>query len=287
MSSKPYPKPEELSLQSTECRIPPEFVPHPDEPNLTFNPRVAEYRFLTIKPSDKNKEKKLRNYDFISYEGRDTRINDEKDVQNILDVILRKKGTLRAIFDVLPIRKSDEDVIQQFQLGTSLTPSKTPYDINVTEQCYVILLLDPRINWRFTTGGRGVTTKAFHGTDNFGVRFATREKPDSDESSVAYSNPSNHFGAPADCHVLYFAVARRRHDAVPPQEGYSSKQSFNFHMEFVWPEALTVPGLPEESQADAIITLGDEVKIWKYLPERTMPTVFDPDVPNSGGASFP
>ncbi|MDH4385074.1 MAG: hypothetical protein QE280_06500 [Caulobacter sp.] len=119
--------------------------------------------------------------------------------------------------------------------------NQTPFDIEVTEQCYVVLELDLAVNWRFREGSMGVSTKLDCGDSNFGLAFV-------DESGEVQQDR-----VPADCRLLWFSVAERR----PP-----SRQGFNLDMVFQF------------ASADPAVT-------------RALPTLFDPDIPSSGGSSFP
>ncbi len=120
-------------------------------------------------------------------------------------------------------------------------PEQTPFDIEVVEQCYVVVELDLAVNWRFREGSMGISTKFDFGDSNFGLTFV-------DETGGV-----NQGKVPTNCRLLYFSVAERR----PP-----SRQGFNFDMVFQF--ASTDP----------------QVTRW-------LPVLFDPDIPSSGGSSFP
>lgn len=143
-------------------------------------------------------------------------------------------------------------------LWKGLTPAINPYDITLTEpyvrgeQGFVVLQLDPCINWCFTRGEWGVTTKDFYSDDNFGVQFVDIDGVRSDGSLRApLQRPSR---------ILYFAFARRTHD---------TKQSFNFHIEFFWDGEVMNP--------DGTTS----------MKEHKIPMIFDPDIPSAGGGSIP
>lgn len=119
--------------------------------------------------------------------------------------------------------------------------TQTPFDIEVTEQCYVVLELDLAVNWRFREGSMGVSTKLDFGDSNFGLGFVD------EAGGVAHDQ------VPTDCRLLWFSVAERR----PP-----SRQGFNLDMVFQF------------ASSDPAVTLA-------------LPTLFDPDIPSSGGSSFP
>lgn len=118
---------------------------------------------------------------------------------------------------------------------------QTPFDIEVAEQCYVVLELDLAVNWRFREGSMGVSTKLDFGDSNFGLAFI-------DEAGGVHRDK-----VPADCRLAWLSVAERR----PP-----SRQGFNLDMAFQF------------ASANPAITLA-------------LPTLFDPDIPSSGGSNFP
>lgn len=121
----------------------------------------------------------------------------------------------------------------------------TPYDINPTERCYLLLELDQSINWQYTPLGRGVTAKAdAFDHENYGLRFV----PDRGRVQPAGAL------APPCCHVLYFGLLRRKKvDGI-------IERGFNFEIEFY-------------QTSDGAL--------------RRLPTIFDPNVPNTGGSEFP
>lgn len=119
----------------------------------------------------------------------------------------------------------------------------TPFDINPTERCYVLLELDHRFNWEFSPGRLGVTPKeAGFDRENYGLTYANAEGlVEAGDAAVV----------PDGCRVLYWAILWRT--AHEPR-------GFDFHVDF-------------------------------YQEERgrilRMPTIFDPGVPNTGGAGIP
>jgi hypothetical protein len=118
-----------------------------------------------------------------------------------------------------------------------------PYDIVVKEQCILILELDQRINWCFTRGSLGVTTKDFYSDHSFGVRFV---------DSTGTALPVGSKAPEKHSRILFFAIAERHAD---------TRESFNFHIEFVWKNLI--------------------------FDEFRLPTIFDPDIPNTGSGSIP
>lgn len=123
----------------------------------------------------------------------------------------------------------------------------TPYDIEVKRPTWVILELDPNINWEFAPGKRGVTAKqSGFNNENYGLTFV--------KSGASPMNAGDL--APEGCTVLYFAVAGRH----APFKG-TIERGFNFEIDFFQTDRS---GLT-----------------------RRLPLIFDPNVPNGGGASFP
>lgn len=122
----------------------------------------------------------------------------------------------------------------------------TPYDIQVKRRTWLILELDPNINWEFTPGRPGVTAKqSGFNNENYGLTFVKKG-----------ANPMNAGDpAPEDCRVLFFAVAGRHNPYMGKIE-----RGFNFEIDFF---QSTSTG------------------------ERRLPLIFDPNVPNGGGAEFP
>jgi hypothetical protein len=138
----------------------------------------------------------------------------------------------------------------------------TPFDIEVKRPAWVLLQLDPRVNWSFLAGSSGISTdrdythnaplqqeqqqqlaspvSARQFGDNFGVTFVPKV------GNPTLPGP----GAvcPGGCRVLYFGVARRH----PP----TMQQKFNIFVEFI-------------------------------QGTHRLPTIFDPDVGNNGGSVYP
>lgn len=122
----------------------------------------------------------------------------------------------------------------------------TPYDIDVTQPCFVLLELDRTINWEFSPNKYGVTSKVVgFDHENYGLRFVA------DGASAGCAGER----APPSCHLLYFGVLGRKDD---PQHG--TERGFNFEIDF-------------HQVSEGV--------------RRRLPTIFDPNVPNTGGAEFP
>lgn len=254
----PYPSKEQLNASTEEYALGPVFVSHPDEPDTGFNPTSAEVRFLTIKGARKldSEGRPPPSYldviDFGAVGGTVRNIKNTTDIESYLKIIQKNIEDLKG-------SDMSEDTIQA-ALETEVSGKRfgyenSPFDIHIEEQCYVVLILDHDLNWQFTPNSRGVTTKRFYGSDNFGLTFVIPNGP----NSVKFSDPKKVRSVPiSECRQLYFSAARRRPDCVPEIPGYNSKQGFNFHIEFFVEEL-----------------------------DRRLPTIFDPTVPNSGGASFP
>jgi hypothetical protein len=118
------------------------------------------------------------------------------------------------------------------------------FDIFVKQQCYIVIQLDPSINWRFSAGSHGLSRKL-----NISSTGAEEDYDLNFVSNGIATGPGGE--VPVDCRILYWAVNHRPKDTA---------REFNFHIDF-------------------IEVLGGK--------ERLMPTIFDPSVPNTGGAAFP
>lgn len=259
---KPYPNDTDLVLTSREYMLPPTHLPHPWDADLPFEAKHTKIVFLSISPmpdNDSDTYEDDNNYVFSAQHGIHQTCNTERELKALLRGELDAKGK-----DAFKFSKKELSSGQSISIGgVPLEPLPTPFDINVTDPCYLLLILDHTTNWRFTPGNRGVTTKRYFGADNFGVTFVTHSQIVLDpDDRVRFTDPTKTIGAPEGCKILYFSVARRRPDCIPPQPGFSSKQGFNFHIEFYWKDS-------------------------KGKVNLRLPTIFDPDVPNSGGSSFP
>ena len=91
-------------------------------------------------------------------------------------------------------------------------------DLPDPQQGFLMIELNPKLNWCFSRNSYGITTKDFYLDDNFGIRFLGNDKVFTKEGSKA---PMEH------SRLAYFAFARR--DADTPQK-------FNFHVEYIWSE---------------------------------------------------
>ena len=112
--------------------------------------------------------------------------------------------------------------IQDYALKISETPSvpmleaaETPFDINPTERCHIILELDASFNWEFTPGGLGVTPKvAGFEREDYGLTYAVRgQLTEAAETAVV----------PAACRVLYWGILWRTEYVA---------RDFDFHVDF-------------------------------------------------------
>lgn len=127
----------------------------------------------------------------------------------------------------------------------------TPWDINPQGQCYLVLELDSQINWEYGRGSRAVASKAFYPEENANLVVV--------DARGLLHGPADDLVVPSPgCRVLYFHLVMRQ--PQPPPNG-TVERSFNFIVDFLF----------EDSSGRRV-----------YLP-----TIFDPTVPNSGGASFP
>ncbi|MCR5879193.1 nucleotide synthetase [Phenylobacterium sp. J367] len=136
-----------------------------------------------------------------------------------------------------------------FAFERGIKEPRSPYDIMIERQSWVLVELDSRVaNWQFTKGEFGCTTKQDYGRDNFGLRHVYRD------GLGGLNEPVTKDG----CRFLFFGAARR--DAGT--EDNPASQYFNFHVEFL----QTHPG--------------EKV-------ERRLKVIFDPDVGNNGGFPIP
>ncbi|MET0273021.1 MAG: nucleotide synthetase [Phenylobacterium sp.] len=129
------------------------------------------------------------------------------------------KTTGRAEFYAKPVwntyEAKDVDQYAQYVLDGSrgkLEITKTPFDIGVENQTFIMLELAPEINWQFARGEYGCTTKGEPTTDNFGLWHIHRK--------YVERGPISRDG----CRLVYFGLARRK--------GYEG-QAFNLHVEFL------------------------------------------------------
>lgn len=127
----------------------------------------------------------------------------------------------------------------------------SPYDVGVSEQCWVMVQLDPKLkNWQFTNGEFGCTTKAEANDHNCNLRHVY---PNGDVSKPLERVQRD------GCRVLYLGVAKR--DKPDPSNSALGSEFFNFHVEFI----QQTPG----------------------APERRLKVIFDPDIKNEGNHSIP
>ncbi|HYE45708.1 MAG TPA: hypothetical protein VEA44_08030 [Caulobacter sp.] len=269
-----YPSDADLMLTSSQYRIPATYTPHPDEPDIIFAPERAEVRILSVRPkTDTTDGDPPHSLDFYCLSASVSTPNGLEDARYIIRRLYEIGFDRPDHNGQLNFDRNLADIDVEVH-GKKITFTKiSPYDFEFDQQCYLIIILDPRVNWQFMANGRGVTTKSYYGADNFGVSFVTRKlvKTGQDEHRVLvdFSDPNTCFGAPEGCKILLFGVARRRADTTPPVPGYNSRQGFNFHIEFKWEARL------------------DPIDPKKIIPAMRLPTIFDPDVPNSGGSSIP
>lgn len=130
-------------------------------------------------------------------------------------------------------------------------PPKTPYDVPVTAQCWMVMELDRQVaNWQFNQGFLAATLKnRKHVGDNFWLRHVYAQ------GHPKYPKGGAHKGdiQADDCRVMFFGVVRRA-----PQES----QHLNLHTEF-------------------------RQKAPNASPDHKMVVIFDPDIPNGGGFTIP
>ncbi|WGM40383.1 nucleotide synthetase [Caulobacter sp. NIBR1757] len=128
--------------------------------------------------------------------------------------------------------------------------SNTPFDLPKLEgsMCWIMLELDGDLNWGFEKGEAGVSMKR---TDDkagdYGLRFVF--KGVQPDHKPVQSVPTDQVGP---CQIAYWAVPYRKAGTI---------KGFNFHIEFY----------QRDSNNDF----------------HSLPTIFDPNVPNTGGAGIP
>jgi hypothetical protein len=244
-----YPSSTDLFLRTGEYRIHDAFVA-PQNDVILFKPTKILHRVLTIRPGV-NYDPCATISDFpLSFIPLGQDIDLKASPLDVADQAARD-----FVQKLLTSRTNVDEQLKPYLCPSAageksaLSILGSPYDIEVESQCYLVLELDRKINWRFTPQAHGVTTKDYYGADNFGLTFI--------EADGAFSTPNSDVVVKSDnCQILYFRIARRRPDE-PAVQGNDSRQGFNFHIEFMWQDG------------------------------RTMPMIFDPNVPNGGGASLP
>lgn len=132
---------------------------------------------------------------------------------------------------------------------------ESPLDMGVEEQCWLLVQLDPAINWQFAKGEFPCTLKEPDLTGrNMLLRHVYDDKTD-------YSGPVKEDG----CKTMFFAVAQR--DKKDTSEPYGAWRCFvNFNVEFI--------------QTD------NDPKTNEQKTTR-LKLIIDPDVPNEGPDSIP
>jgi hypothetical protein len=199
-----------------------------------------------------NSGHKLRFASYVDPKGqppKDTNVNDYVKM-------LARKPT------VGPSRKSDNTTLGDYLNGilkAVVNPRRfhTPLDIIVGEICFIVIELDPTVNWEFTTESLGVTAKVNHphfNAENGGVTYALGNKV------IGPNDPGYSDGVPPGCRVLYWSVLSRKKRPPIPSADTDVLRGFNFYIDFIQ-------------------RMGNEV--------HRMPTIFDPNVPNTGGSEFP
>lgn len=132
------------------------------------------------------------------------------------------------------------------------------YDIcfsDSDEKRWILLELMDGVNWQFGPESPGVTRKINAREEDHGLRFVTGgggSTPRIEETVPALTPapPSNR------CRIAYWGVAKRTK---------GDKRGFNLHVEFY-----------EDWQ--------DSKGVWR---QRSMPTIFDPTVPDDGNQGIP
>jgi hypothetical protein len=91
-------------------------------------------------------------------------------------------------------------------------PLLNPWDLQVDDQCYVVVDLDPKIDWQFTKQMDAVTTKEPFGNRNSNLRHIN-------QSGIAISNAMR---SVENCRIVCFEVVQR---------DFQESEGFNFHVE--------------------------------------------------------
>lgn len=121
-------------------------------------------------------------------------------------------------------KKTIEQFIKELLNGEQMAPAcytrkrhaddkepGTPQDIYVGCASYVVIELDPRLDWHFENGRPGVTTKEDYGTSNRDLRHVM-----ANGTVLGSDGPEGN-----DCRIVYFAVTER--DKV-------QRQHFHLHV---------------------------------------------------------
>lgn len=129
-------------------------------------------------------------------------------------------------------------------------PADTPFDIKLgKERCYVLIELHKEIDWAFTSGTAGVSMKSIL-SEHKGHDYGLRYAMPKDDLRPAYvTAPGDPM--PDGCRVAFWAITRRK---------ARQERGFNFHVTF------------------------HQISEGK---DHWLPTIFDPNVPNSGGDGIP
>jgi hypothetical protein len=211
------PTADQLIVSNLEFRLPKDYDAEA-YPRIPFNPKKIVHVRLSIDASNEGAPKELR---FLSYE-----TMSDLPPGDPFEEVEKFSQALNV-----PFSQTSAKARTPTSSWEALSPLDNPYDIPLTEpltngdQGFVVLQLDPAINWCFTLGGLGVTSKDFYSDDSFGVQFI-----DSDGTATARG-----VVAPLHSRILNFAYARRIYD---------TKQAFNFQISFVWMDGETEYKMP-------------------------------------------
>jgi hypothetical protein len=129
-------------------------------------------------------------------------------------------------------------------------PIDTPFDIKLgKERCYVLIELHKEIDWAFTPGSYGISMKTMLDAHR-GHDYGLRFAMPKVGTTPAYVTKPGE-AMPVGCRVAFWAITKRNR---------YEERGFNFHVTFH--------------------QVSDGNHHW-------LPTVFDPNVPNSGGDGIP
>lgn len=195
---------------------------------IQFRPKLLIHRALTVRAT-KKPGAPATHLDFIS-----VNLDPQNEIPNNFDIIAYVENLAR----------NPTDVSAKLEGPDARVDRETPYDIAFSKQAYVVIELDSAINWEFSRGSYGITSKSYDPEEDANVVFL-------DTGGTRYG-PDSKIKVPDKlCRLAYFHAVSRR-----PQG--DTKRSFNFHITFDWANT-----------------------------KHSMPCIFDPDIPSSGGSSFP
>lgn len=146
---------------------------------------------------------------------------------------------------------NDRTKARAFSIG------KTPWDIDIEESYespnynrkrILVIHLDTKFEWEFKKGTRGVTSKTPVNGEDGGLHYV--------DPGTGFGIPMPDDGLPMGCSMIYWSLLGRA-GRTSPETG-AKVRGFNFHIDLINPDT-----------------------------RRRMPTIFDPNIPDNGGATIP